>query len=145
MKDAIGGSSLLNLVVIFTSVIIIFFAGMIVYSKAYKIKNRIIEVIEKHGEYDSDVINEINDDLIRAGYRTVSTNEQVDSKCNKDSKINLNDTNYFYCVYRDDSSTAEGYSYEVVTYVHFDFPVISSMIEIPVRGETKILGKSYDY
>ena len=40
MRDAVGGSLLLNVVVIFVSVIILFFAGIMAYSKAYKAKKK---------------------------------------------------------------------------------------------------------
>ena len=47
MRDAVGGSILLNIVIIFLSLVIVFFAGIMAYSKAYKVKNRIIEFIKK--------------------------------------------------------------------------------------------------
>ena len=63
MKDAVGGSLLLNIVVIFTSIVILFFAGIMAYSKAYKIKNRIIEVIERYETYDDTVEPKLEEDL----------------------------------------------------------------------------------
>ena len=45
MRESLGGSMLLNLVVIFTGLIIIFFVGILSYSKAYRVKNRIVEII----------------------------------------------------------------------------------------------------
>ena len=42
MKDAVGGSLLLNLVIIFTSIVILLFVGVLAYAKAYKVKNKII-------------------------------------------------------------------------------------------------------
>ena len=35
MRDSLGGSMLLNLVIIFASLVIIFFAGILSYSKAF--------------------------------------------------------------------------------------------------------------
>ena len=52
MRESLGGSMLLNLVVIFTGLIIIFFVGILSYSKAYRVKNRIVEIIEKYGTYE---------------------------------------------------------------------------------------------
>ncbi len=141
MRDAVGGSLLLNVVVIFVSVIILFFAGIMAYSKAYKSKNRIIEVIERYGKYDSDVADILNGDLRTFGYRS-ATPTQIRQKCGTN---NENTYAYFYCVYYDEDSAKEGYSYNVVTYIHFDFPLIGGLLEIPVRGETKILGKNYNY
>ena len=144
MKDAVGGSILLYLVVIFTSIVILLFVGILAYSKAYKIKNRIIEVIERNETYDDNEVSELTEELKRAGYRS-ATKDQIYSKCGEESLTYTENVGHFYCVYRDDSSSAEGHSYEVVTYVHFDFPVIGDMLVFPVKGETKILGKNYNY
>lgn len=146
MKDAIGGSLLLNIVVIFTSVIILMFVGILAYSKAYKIKNRVIEVIEENAVYNENVADALSDDLTRAGYRT-ATKDQIKSKC-ENGNLTEDWSGHLYCVYRiqvDESNSDRGYYYQVVTYVHFDFPVIGSMLTIPVKGETKILGKIYNY
>lgn len=141
MKDAVGGSLLLNLVVIFTSVVILFFAGIMAYSKAYRIKNRIIEVIEKHENYGTDVVAEINEDLNKAGYISLTTDD-VREKCGTD---NLNNTEYLYCVYLKSGTPTSERIYEVVTYIHFDFPVIGDRLTFEVKGETKLLGKVYNY
>ena len=78
MRESLGGSMLLNLVVIFTGLIIIFFVGILSYSKAYRVKNRIVEIIEKYGTYEkidsstntNIVTDELNNDLKAAGYET---------------------------------------------------------------------------
>ena len=144
MRDAVGGSLLLNIIVIFTSIIILLFAGILAYSKAYKIKNRIIEVIEKHENYNETVVNELSEDLRKSGY-IVATKAQIDAKCGTTSG-NLNeDGGYLYCVYEKSGIGAGAKTYEVVTYIHFDFPVIGDMLTFAVKGETKTLGKKYDY
>ena len=141
MKAAIGGSLLLNIVVIFTTIIILFFVGILAYSKAYKIKNRIIEVIEKNNGYSTAIANvQLAEDLQRAGY-WVATKAKVSSKCTEGA--NLNGTEYLYCVYENPSN--EGKTYKVVTYIRFEFPVIGDVLTFAVRGETKVLGKEYDY
>lgn len=147
MKDAVGGSLLLNLVVIFTSIVILFFVGIIAYSKAYRVKNRIIEVIERYETFDERGIKELKTELLRVGYRT-ATSDQIKSKCGEDSLSYNTDLNknadFLYCVYDKNNSTS-GEAYEVVTYVRFDFPVIGDFLMFPVKGETKVLGKGYDY
>ena len=140
MKDAIGGSLLLNIVVFFVFVVILFFVGILAYSKAYKIKNRIIEVIERHEQYNDSVVLELAEDLRTAGYM-VSTAGEISNKCGTD---NLNNSEYLYCVYLDENTDGSRL-YKIVTYTRFDFPIIGDFLMIPVRGETKILGKSYNY
>lgn len=138
MREAMGNSLLMNLVIIFVSIVILFFVGILSYSKAYRVKNRIIEVIENHGNYSSSSIDEISTDLKSVGYRTTNN-----KKCGSG---NLNSTSYNYCVYKvDDKSSGDSYYFKVVTYVHFEFPIIGGLINIPVKGETKILGKNYNY
>ena len=45
MKASIGGSMLLYIVLFFVSVVILFFVGIISYNKAYRVKNRIVNII----------------------------------------------------------------------------------------------------
>lgn len=162
MRDAVGGSLLLNIVVIFTSIVILFFAGIMAYSKAYKIKNRIIEVIEKYETYDDDSNNEdqtrksvqtlLEEDLRKSGY-IVATSAQVAAKCTDGE--NLNTSEYLYCIYEkcdeeecDEKGICECVGqrlYKVTTFIHFDFPVIGNMLTFKVKGETKMLGKNYNY
>ena len=159
MKDAIGGSLLLNLVVIFTSIVILFFVGIVAYSKAYKIKNRIIEVIERNETYNPGIAEQqLKNDLSKAGYMMASS-EEINAKCGIDNlnTVTYGMNGYLYCVYEKscarrepDPNTHEVVctgerSYEVVTYIHFNFPVIGDLMTFAVRGETKSLGRVYDY
>lgn len=147
MKDAVGGSLLLNLVIIFTSVVILLFVGIMSYSKAYKVKNKIIEIIERNEGY-AGVADEIHEELKKVGYK-VSSGTINSEKCKKDSSRgiceNLNTSSYQYCVCKQLSAVDSGTVYEVITYVQFEFPVIGDVISIPVKGETKVLEKTYEY
>lgn len=140
MRDAIGGSLLLNLVVFFVSVVILLFVGILVYSKAYKIKNRIIEVVERHGEYNSSAVLELEGDLRMAGY-IVSNSSEISKKCGEN---NLNKSEYLYCIYLDTELNGSKI-YKIVTYTKFEIPLIGDFLMIPVKGETKTLGKNYNY
>ncbi len=142
MREAIGSSLLLSVVVVFVGLIILFFVNILSYSKAYKAKNRIIEIIEKYETYsesnsESSELNEIKQSLQDMGYQT--------GECkNEDSKDNIANSGYKYCVYRIDEEGGT-YYYKVKTYVQFYFPIIGELFNPPVQSETKILGKSYDY
>lgn len=159
MKDAIGGSLLLNLVVIFTSIVILFFVGIVAYSKAYKIKNRIIEVIERNETYNPGIAEQqLKNDLSKAGYMMASSVD-INAKCGEGNLniVSLGMNGYLYCVYEKscaqrelDPNTNEEVctgerTYEVVTYIHFNFPVIGDLMTFAVKGETKTLGRIYNY
>lgn len=144
MREAIGGSMLLYIVVFFASIVMLMFVGILSYSKAYKVKNRIIEAIESHGNYES-AVDDINADLATMGYTLME--KDCDSS-------NLNESNYAYCVYevcnkeetKNGITTCVGtYYYKVRTFMTFEFPVINSIVKFQVNGETRTLGKNYDY
>jgi len=147
MRDAVGGSILLNLVVIFTSIVILFFAGILTYSKAYKVKNKIIEIVERtDGDIDDNVLREINAELKNVGYKVIGEAPD-DDKCSADSSrggcTNLNTSTFNYCICEHGMTDAK--VFEVITYVQFEFPVIGDLLTFPVKGETKVLGKNYNY
>lgn len=158
MREAVGSSLLLNVVVFFVGIVIIFFIGVLSYSKAYRVKNRIIEIVEKYGVYDDSAKSEINQSLYKAGYALNSGDLCSSSRVQNhlinvvgltgeenDAVANLNDNNFNYCIFEAKNKTSNGRYYIVVSFVHFEFPVIGDIINVPVYGETKILGKSYDY
>ena len=155
-RDAVGGGSLLYLVIIFITVVMLMFSGILTYSKAYKVKNRIIELIEKHEFYDEEIAKkEINPDLSMAGYNASNTNRcdsiktrlttGEDAKYNNLSE-NINEYGYNYCVFMSQNTKDDvAMYYVVVTFVEFQFPVIGDLLTFPVYGETQILGKDYNY
>lgn len=161
MREAVGNSLLFNLVIVFVTVVILMFVGILAYSKAYRVKNRMIELLEKHETYE-DAYDEINENLSNFGYR-ITNRDYCDSAriqnrlsgyaAGKVQRIDDNASlanNYNYCLFEVqgdlsvDGSTHSKY-YIVVTFVQFDFPVIGDLLVIPVFGETKILGKNYNY
>ena len=137
MREAIGSSLLFNLILTIIIIMVAFLIGSLAYSKAFKVKNRIIDIIEKNGSYEGSE-NEINSVLSDIGYRKSRTN----NTCKKDSLVS-NGT-YEYCVYKLQSSEMAGnYYYKVTTYMYFDIPVINSLLKFPVSGETKVIYDTY--
>lgn len=143
MREAIGSSLLLSIVVVFVSLIILFFVGILSYSKAYKAKNRIIDVIEKYdgyeNQYDENGKNIVEDEIIS------SLSEMGYQVGNCENSGNINKSGYKYCVYRIDTEKDGHYYYKVTTYVQFYFPIINELFKPAVTSETKILGENYNY
>ena len=148
----------------------LFYVGIISYSKAYRVKDNIIEIIEKYKKYEydptdfTDVQKEINWSLKQSGYG-ITTASKINTLCESGNVLNHVDkavsniatdtenlhavttNDYNYCVFKVTNKSAYdgGVYYIVVTFVHFDFPVIGDRLNIPVYGETKVLGKKFDY
>ncbi len=136
MRGALGNSLLLSIIITFVGAIVIFFVSILSYSKAFRAKNRIIEVIEKYGVYDSydqNIKDEIGVSLAEMGYQL--------GECDHESLSSGN--GYKYCV--DEITATNGKYYKVSTYVQFNFPIIGEIIKPKVTSETKILNVDYNF
>ena len=67
MKESIGNAMLFYIIITFVVVLIMFFVGSLSYSKAYKVKNKIVEEIEKEETYNQAAIDEIESWLAGGG------------------------------------------------------------------------------
>ena len=160
MKESINNALILNIVIIFLFVMAILFAGSTAYTKAFKVKNKIINILERNEsslvgktQFPSEITSEIDQALSDIGYRI---EKNVDQKCKnsmnkrfKNSRYDttpiITGTNYNFCVTRfhDDSDVMQGEYYAVITYMYFEIPVLGKTLEFPVYGETKTLGLKY--
>lgn len=120
MREAIGSSMLLNIVLVIVGIISLFLINSITYSKAFKVKSRIISVIEKYNgictfQDDDGCYNEIEEELTNMGYSSNISSECKDPKqlvtddvvYKKDSGIysvdlvySTNNSGHKYCVYK---------------------------------------------
>lgn len=151
MKEAIAQSFLINIIIIFLVVLMLLLFGSINYSKAYKVKNRIINIIEKYGEYDpskDNIKNEIQENLRNAGYQTTSDaahcdNLKIESKGGTTTilyptEAEKRQLHYDYCIFKLDGSIEGSNYYQVITFMKFDIPILGGFLQFPVRGETKV-------
>ena len=145
MREAIGSSLLFNLIITFVIIMIAFLIGSLAYSKAFKVKNRIINIIEKNeGNVDVTLINQ---KLSEMGYKVDPNKKCSDTYINGGQLVSGSNNTYRYCIYKyttlKDPDTGETNDYyKVITYMYFDIPVVG-MIQIPVEGETKVFYDTY--
>lgn len=148
MRSSIGTALLSNIIIVFLVVMITFLVGALSYTKAYRIKNNVINLIEREKGFNATKVDEM---LSEIGYRVVDntgvTCEDVRSGAKgpyEPGYLVSGNTmkKYRYCVYRYTFPQPDGtnaYVYSVTTYMYFDIPLIGSMLEFPIRGETKTL------
>lgn len=150
MREAIGNTFIVNLLLVFLGVMSALLIGSISYSKAYKVKNRIIYTIEKYGGWNvvspttgtNLVQAEIESSLKDIGYSLALANSVLGGCPNRNGASLVyggvtSKTTYHYCVY--EYTNEKGIYYGVTTFMHFDIPLIGNYIEFPVYGETKSL------
>ena len=151
MREAIGSAFLVNMMLLFIGVISALLIGSISYSKAYKVKDRIVYVIEKYDGYSTDAQAEIDKQLRTIGYNMVSDNtlncetifkRRYGSNYNADNLVhgkNLGYNQYNYCVYRNHYDSSPGTYYTVISFMQFDVPLIGSFLKFPISGETSLI------
>lgn len=134
MREATGNALLTMIVAATIAIILTFFVGTLSYSKSYKIKNYIIDQIEENYGWDSKLAENIDEYLKDAGYN-VRDNLNCDSYIPTNCKTIQNNSSYNYCIYQCDEAS---YRYfKVLTFMKFEFPVISDTLKLNVWGQTK--------
>lgn len=139
MNESIGTSQVFSIMIVFVGVMIVLFIGSIAYSKGFKVRNRVIDVLEKHDGYTNEARAEIEENLAAIGYQIIDRDCPARrDPAYEDRSLNaINDSDYRYCIY--EYMTVRGHYYGVLIYIHFDIPLIGRYLEIPVYGETKTL------
>lgn len=154
MKESLANSYVFSIILVIVGICSSLIIVSMNYSKVFKMKNRVIEIIEKHGTYNNtNVMTEIDNFLRDAGYPPRQTTDKCPkgrgtsgsaSLSDSDAGVNAINTlkNYKYCIYK--FKTAKGSYYSVVLYMNLEFPLIGEFIklELPMYGDTKII---FDY
>ena len=141
MREAFGGAFTIKLMLIFLAIYIAFIAVALNYAKAFRVKNRIIDIIEQNEGIDSyndtkegSVIGNINSYLNTVGYYVNLAN----IKNNNTENINCYDRGY--CIEETSGLTNDGLTskyYKVTTYININFPFFKLNFNIPITGETR--------
>ena len=124
MKSSTGGALLMGLAAGIIIIFVIMVAFFISYGKSFKLKNEIISVIEqREGMTQDEILEYIYD-------RETTYNGKTPSVC-----------------YRTISDNDPRFTIEVTVYMAMERTILDSLfkINIPVRGETRIIEKGNIY
>lgn len=147
MREAIGGSQLLMIIITLVIIIMLLLAGSIGYTKAFKARNAIVNIVQKNGGYGisaDKVLNDSKDEIVEVlndmGYKTSigSNRDCSDRSADKYTEYEVQkDFNYNFCVYRfvDETGTQH---YGIETYMYFELPIFgkNDMFAIPIYADT---------
>lgn len=166
MKDSVGSSLLVYLVIIIVGIVGACVIASSAYSKAYKAKTNIISIIDKYylvntdtndaDDNTTDIITNcfedetcketINKTLDNMGYHMPKTpnpceGTNIRNKIGAAPLIYPTSTEdfYGYCIYKN-KVNATDYYYIVVTFSHLNINVlgIGTLFKTPVYGETRV-------
>ena len=140
MKEGIGGTFMIYVLLIFLAVYITFLAVAFNYARAFRVKNKVIDIIEQNEgiqDYndtsDSSVLGQIDTYLGEVSY---IVNGIDDSNCSGYDYINKERG---YCI-DEYSITIDGNDYgyyKVKTFIRLEIPFMNLGFTIPVKGETR--------
>lgn len=146
MREAIGNAFIVNFIIVILVAVMFLLISSISYTKSFRVRNRLIDIIEKNECYSDDTNEcpsreEIDNILLEIGYKVSDRNQ----KCkNIDGKELLTkDPNFRYCVYKVTTGNNNVY-YSVTAFGYFEIPLVGGYFEIPVNGDTKIFYKLND-
>ena len=150
MKESISNSYVVMIVMVIISICTLIILSTMSYSKTFKMKNRVIEIIEKYGVYTSKTEDEINLFLRDSGYaENASNRDRVCPPLRAGTNVGQGGVaekpainkpgGFYYCIY--ENETVRGYYYTVIMYMAIDFPLIGDFIKIefPISGDSAII------
>lgn len=144
MREAIGGTWIFSIVIVFIVLFTSFLAISVNYSKAFKVKNGIVNIIEKREGISDATVDEISDYLNNVGYLVYSScPDYVASQSNESAHgfeaSNTNSRKFKYCIARteDTSGNIKKTYYKVTVFFRVDLPIMGEIFTFPVTGETK--------
>lgn len=139
MREAIGGTWLFGLVITFIVFFASFLAISVNYSKAFNVKNNVVDLISKYEGNNCNARKKIGEYLNDVGYLVIgpcdSGYDAYDLKGNK-----IDGSRGYYCIKKDDTSTTTDIKksyYRVMVFFKIDLPVIGNITTFKIKGETE--------
>ena len=141
MRESFGGAFIIKLLLVFIVFYVSFMAIALNYAKAFRVKNRMINILEQNQYHinnvsdDMAVINLIIEPELKSFGYDYSKNEKVTNDCK--AYDNSKKTPRGVCIVPLGSDDARYYT--VITYIAIDFPFFNISMVIPISGETKMI------
>ena len=155
MKEAMGSTWILGIVILFVVLFASFLAYSINYTKAFNTKNEIINLIERYEGYtisgedmDSKSLDQLLDStkvddkafgyIKSAGYNYTSS-EKID--CTKAGHVKSEAKKGGYCVTKICTGSGNDIKtyYKVTTFITVDLPLAGVIANLKISGETQVL------
>lgn len=153
MRDAFGGAFSIKLMLVFLMLYVAFICVALNYARAFRVKNRIINIIEQYegycgsnkGQMDIDINNYLHSTGYYISYSDVSSvvgkNGSVVYSCLNDFN-SPNSSSRGYCIYNKSNQSQNQQCsnkaiYSVETYMIFKLPIVNIKFPITIKGETR--------
>lgn len=153
MREAIGSTWLIGIVITFIAIFSGFLAYSISYTKAFRVKNEIINIIEKNEGFSEATIDleNVDDSTLRQNTSTEAKAFSFIKSIGYNYSMFENSSNPCregelqtggYCLAKycpNKGSESDRIYYRVTTYISLSIPFLNVGIRIPITGETKAI------
>lgn len=147
MRDAIGGVFTIQIILVFMVIINAYLAFSVNYTKAFRIKNNIVAIIEQQEGFttngNSSAAGQIEKVMTDTGY---NVNKGVIDRCGskEDGYVPVYNNAGGYCLKFTKNQDGTGGYYSVKTYISIDIPILNRIFPIfsdvfSIKGETKTI------
>lgn len=141
MREGFGGTFMMAMMMVFVVVFVSFLALALNYAKTYRVKNKIIDIIEQNQGFNSVAQGKIETALTNFAYNGKLPSGVEGSVI---AQTNVGDkycSNKGYCVTLKEKSVDGGVTfayYQVDTYLTIDLPrlILTNEINVSISGET---------
>lgn len=145
MREAIGGTWLTQLIIVFMLIFVAFLALSLNYTKAFKVKNELLSIIEKREGITSGDDGSI---AIMNNY-LASNNYSVTKSCDVGSYgvtdlnrstvelVTNNGKKYYYCITKINSPSSNNGGkvyYKINTFFYFNLPILGDLFTFDING-----------
>lgn len=113
MREAVGGTLLIKIVIVFLFIYIVFMSVILAYGRVFRTKNKIINYIEQNEGISN-----------YQGFQEV-----VSKRFNYNGKMDI-------CY---EKVGDRGYYYKTTVYITFQLPLVKDILRVPVSGETRLI------
>lgn len=142
MKEAFGSVWTIQIILVFLVLINAYLAFSVNYTKAFRIKNNIISIIEMQEGFTEAAKTRTEEIMLDTGYN-VSFSNIVVPGCQDGGYKAIQNNAGGYCVKFNRTGTSSGY-YSVKTYISIDIPILGKILGafpnvFAIKGETKTI------
>lgn len=151
MRQAIGGAWLYSIVIVFMMFMIAYVSASLNYSRAYKVKTQVVNIIEEYQGITNDTTKKIAQIISANGYTTTRNCSEViehgeryigilNTTKTKANAGSAGEKPQHVCItrtkYQAPGSLYTDYYYDVSMFFKFNIPIFGDIFTFTVRGET---------
>lgn len=140
MRESIGSTWILQLIIVFILLFVGFLTLSLGYSKSYRVKNETLSIIEKYEGLTQDAVAIINNYMEHNNYNAKGNCEDnswygLEDFSHKTLSVSESDKKYYYCIKKIQAKNNR-YYYEIRTFFKFNLPVVGNFATFTLEGTT---------